>query len=225
MIRFSRKVQVDWNADLNALTKKGYRVEYLGYVTKERVAIRQPNVNPNDPPEKVRQEYVRYWQQYNHDVWEAAKRNGWKEDPLTNKQFIDRLAEGTQTKALLGTVVWGHGGPTGLLLNAAANNQKDFDKYFITYDAWQSQQKYKLGVGIMYACFTASARSADRVRKGTNVFSTNGIFWGADARLVPPLCGPIIERVLRRFKEIKIGDTTFRPPNVQAVLDRHKEVQ
>lgn len=223
---------VSWNEDLKALLKKGYHVEYAGYEPKTTITVTPPKEKPGATEAQQEAAYIEWRTNYYNALWQAGLKNGWKEAPMTGANFLKLLADGTGNKSLLGVVLWGHGGKDGVLLNATVNGQKAAENYSVTYDDWQNTEKgekYKLGLGILYACETSNANSKERLDKKppTNVFSTNAIFWGVNGTLIPPLCPPLIEKVLGEFKEIQIGTATARPLNVQAILntDKNKEVK
>lgn len=222
---------VNWDADMSALQKfpKGYKVLYAGYTPKVAVNIPVPELTGNEDTDA--KNYADYQAKLAKAQWESGKKNGWKDEPWTAAQFEKMLADGTANKSLQGVVVWGHGGKDGFLLNASVNGEKEAEKYFIKYDAWQDAQKYKLGVGIIYACLGSYAQSADRIKAGKNVFSTTGIFWGTDKTLIPPLAPPAVQKVLRKLPQIELApeDTnwalTGNPPSVEKILKDHKGIQ
>jgi hypothetical protein len=182
---------------------------------------------PTGDPKQDSQNYVEYVQKVAKAEWEAGKKYGWKDSPLTAEQFKKMLANGTADKSLLGVVVWGHGGKDGFLLNASVNGKEGADKYIVTWDRWGFSQNYKLGLGIIYACRGGYAQSAERIKDGTNVFSTTGIFWGTDNTLIPPLALPAVEKVLRKLPQIDFPnvEVTIKPPSVAKIISDNKDVK
>jgi hypothetical protein len=131
------------------------------------------------------------------------------------------LTDATKAKQLAGVTVWGHGGDDGFLLNANIKTAQEAKDYYITYQKWHDSDEYAPGLGILYACESGAANSEAAIKTGTNVFASNGIFWGSGkTTLVPPLALPAVQKVIRRLLPSIVipGVATINPPNVAKIL-------
>lgn len=110
----------------------------------------------------------------------AAEKEGW-----TSSGLEGYIQSATKAKQLHGIFFWGHGYIGGVLTDS---KHKEDPSYYSNYASWNPG--YKLGLGMLFACHTQSAR---------NQFSANAIFWGKTGVLVPHgfhLFGPTIESLI-----------------------------
>ena len=121
--------------------------------------------------------------------------------------------------------------PPGYLLNAHATND-DKEKYLLQYREWATREKYKLGLGILFACFSTEAKDADPKGKPgqISVFSSNGIFWGSPDVMMIHFSTPALQKLFRTLMpDYKIAvagaDFRFNAPLAQKVLADNKEVK
>ena len=212
---------VNWAADQAALINKGYYVQFLGFEPKARITITPPSA---DTPAA----YAQWRIDYANALQAAGNKSGWQEAPLTVTAFAEKLTDGTKAKQLAGVTVWGHGGDDGYLLNSNVKNAEEAADYYITYKAWQKAEKYAPGLGILYACLSGAANPPDAIKAGTNVFASNGIFWGSGkTTLVPPLALPAVQKVIRRLLPSIVipGVVTINPPNVAKILSDNSGIK
>jgi hypothetical protein len=131
----------------------------------------------------------------------VEEKRRWKAD-----RFESYLKEKTKSKELFGIYFWGHGfnkvlypdlfNPRktievtsyGLLL---WSDKKGDATYYTKYADWELS--YKMGIGIMAACFTSESRQ---------FFSDNAIFWGHKGVLVPVIPGePSVPNLLKQLEK------------------------
>lgn len=85
-------------------------------------------------------------------------------NPATMGALVRKM---TKDRELFGVYLWAHGTFDGIMLG-----RKEF-----TYTRWRSDEKYHLGLGLLFACFSETAKE--------KVFSKNALFRGAHGILSP----------------------------------------
>jgi len=82
--------------------------------------------------------------------------------------FGDVIKTFTLSRDLYGVYTWSHGYPGGLTM-------ADGSQY--SYEQWKNDESYKLGLGLLFACFSDDAKQLD--------FSADALFWGSHGFLSP----------------------------------------
>jgi hypothetical protein len=131
--------------------------------------------------------FGKWWVMWGTDVGALKKRGfnvpehqGWTANALETE-----IQTATKAKELHGIFFWGHGYKGGVLTDS---DQSGNGKYYSDYASWKP--KYKLGLGVLFACHTQSGRGQ---------FSSGAIFWGKTGVLVPHgfhLFGPTINSLV-----------------------------
>ncbi len=117
--------------------------------------------------------FGKWWVRWGSDVstlrargFHVIEGKGW-----SSQHFEGYIRHAQADRILHGLFFWGHANPREVLLDSA---HKDDDSYRSQYSEWHPH--YRMGLGILFACDTASAR-AD--------FSSKAKFWGKQGVLVP----------------------------------------
>lgn len=181
-----------WNDDVNALEAKGYHVIVSGLTSIQGLFKEHP-WSRRAPSEHI------------------------LNSPLTAAQFGDMISEQTLSKTLNGVMFVGHGYQQMILLSAQYEDDVIFrPAYLYTYADWKNDQQYKLGLGILYACYSQSA---------ADVFSPDAIFYGGPKCLNLNRRDPRIPFFGKRDRQGLITGITWNPSTVSEILAKYPNIK